>query len=459
MGENHHLCGMITRPNIREGKLTIAISGQVNSSMAMMLQEEINAAIEKHRSEISELVLDAEEMSFISSLGLRCILQLKKECPEIRVINCCAEVYNVFKMTGFTRIITVTKALPRYSSEILEPVEGLEDVYHLSDETMVKVFPQGTELSAVEREMQLSREVFIWGVPTVMTFEVVRVDDGYGLVFESVEKKAIDAATLGDLMKRFHQHIIEPDEQITSAIEAEKQKARGKVAEYGEERVSKMLQVLNTIPDGSALVHGNFSMQKVAFSERGEKPVLIDMSSIRFGNPVLDVTRLYSSLPEAQREDYFDEFLRAYYNNESEATIAKIRQNIVTLAKAYRCFEEGVMDCWDAIFSDLHFKMDFGEKIRELERQRFYLDGDVNIDWVASNLATNRHYVSDYFNKVLHMTFSEYINDLRLEYAVSLLRSGRVPQQEIAYSAGFNNDHTFRRLFKKKYGCTPSEFK
>lgn len=449
---------MITQSTLNEGKLTIAINGQVNSNMAIMLQEEINAAIEKNRGEISELVLDAEEMSFISSLGLRCILQLKKEWPEIMVINCCAEVYNVFKMTGFTRIITVTKALPRFSSEILEPVEGLEGVYHLSDETMVKVFPQETELSAVEREMQLSREVFIWGVPTVMTFEVVRVDDCYGLVFESVEKKAIDAVTLGDLMKRFHQHIIEPDEQITSVLEAEKQKVRDKVTEYGEERVSKMLQVLNTIPEGSALVHGNFSMQKVAFSERGEKPVIIDMSSICFGNPILDVTRLYATLPEEQQGEYFDEFLSAYYNNEPESSIAKIKQNIVTLAKAYHCFEEGVMDCWDEIFSDLHFKMDFAEKVRELERQRFYLDGDVNIDWVASKLATNRHYVSDYFNKVLHKKFSEYINDLRLEYAVSLLRSGRVPQSEIAYSAGFNNDHTFRRLFKQKYGCTLSEF-
>lgn len=450
---------MITRSTIHEGTLTIAINGQVNSSMATVLQEEMNAAIEEHRSEITDLVLDAEEMSFISSLGLRCILQLKKDWPEIRVVNCCEEVYKVFKMTGFTRFITVTKSLPRFSSEILEPVEGLESVYLLSDETMVKVFPQGTELSAVEREMHLSREVFIWGLPTAMTFEVVRVDDCYGLVFENVEKNDIDATTLGDLMMRFHQHIIEPDEQIPSAIEIEKQKVKEKVEEYGEERVSKMLQVLNTIPDGSALVHGNFSMQKVAFGERGEKPVVIDMSGICYGNPVLDVTRLYRSLPEEQRGEYFDEFLHAYYNNEPEASMEKIRLNIVTLAKAYRCFEEGVMDCWDEIFSDLHFKMDFAEKMRELERQRFYLDEDVNIDWIASKLATNRHYVSDYFNKVLHMTFSEYINNLRLEYAVSLIRSGRVPQQEIAYSAGFNNDHTFRRLFKKKYGCTPSELK
>lgn len=449
---------MTISSTFREGKLTIAINGSVNSSMGEMLQEEINAATEKHRSEIKEVVIDAEEMTYISSLGLRCILQLKKDWPEMQVVNCCEEVYKVFKMTGFTRFITVTKALPSFTSEILEPLEGLESAYRLTDETMVKVFPLGTDLSAVEREVQLSRDVFIWGMPTVMTFEVVKVDGCYGLVFESVEKKYIDAAVLGELMKSFHQHLIEPDQQIPSAIEIEKQKVRDKAEEYGDERVSKMLQVLHTIPDGSALVHGDFSMQKVAFSQGGEKPVIIDMSSICFGNPILDVTRLYATLPEEQQGEYFDEFLSAYYNNEPESSIAKIRQNIVTLAKAYHCFEEGVMDCWDEIFSDLHFKMDFAEKVRELERQRFYLDGDVNIDWVASKLATNRHYVSDYFNKVLHKKFSEYINDLRLEYAVSLLRSGRVPQSEIAYSAGFNNDHTFRRLFKQKYGCTLSEF-
>lgn len=449
---------MITSSTFNDGRLTIAIHGHIDSRQVNELHDEIAAAIDEYRSGIGELVLDAEDMDFISSLGLRSILQLRKDWPEMRVVNCSADVYGVFKMTGFTRLITITKALPRIADEDLQPVEGMEDVFRLSDETMVKVFPKDLTLEEVERGVQQFREAFIRGVPTVMSFDIVRVKDSYGLVFESIVRKDIDAATLGELMRSFHQNIIEPDEQIPSAMQREKQRVKDMAAEYGEERVAKMLQVLNTIPDGSALLHGNLTLQSIAFSLEGENAVVINLSNVCFGNPVMDITHLYGSLPEEMQKDYFDAFLRAYYNNETEASIERIRQNIAALSKAYRCFEEGVMDCWDEIFSDLHFKMDFAEGVRELERERFYLDSDVNIDWVANALGTNRHYVSDYFNKVLHTTFSEYINNLRLEHAVNLLRSGRVPQSQVSYSAGFNNDHTFRRLFKQKYGCTPGQF-
>lgn len=450
---------MKIKSSFDNGTLTISIIGYIDSSVANELPDKLNAAIDKHRNEITELVLDADEMTFISSLGLRSILQLKKQWTEMSVINCSPDVYNVFKMTGFTRFLNVTKALPHISKEELQPVKGIDGVFQLSDETMVKVFPRDATLEDVEREMQITREMFIRGVPIVMTFEVVRVGNSYGLVFENVVRKDIDAAMLGELLSSFHQHIIEPDEKLSPAIEREKDMIREKASQAGDEMVSMMLKVLSTIPDGSALVHGELSLSKVAFYQEGNTPVVTDMSHICFGNPLIDLIKLYRSLPEDMQGSYFDDFLHAYYDNEQERDIERIRQNIVTLAKAYHCFENGIGDCWDEILSNLHFKIDFAESIRELERQRFYLDSDVNMDWVASALGTNRHYVSDYFNKVLHTTFSDYINDLRLKHAANLIRSGRVPQSQISYSSGFNNDHTFRRLFKQKYGCTPSQYK
>lgn len=450
---------MITSSAFNEGILTIAINGHIDSSQVTMLQNEIDDAIDTHRNEINELILDAENMSFISSLGLRSILQLKKNWSNVQVVNCSADVYNAFKLTGFTRLITITKALPSINDDQLKPVEDLKDVFRLSEETMVKVFSTDASLEEVEHEVQQSREVFIWGVPTVMTFDIVKVKGSYGIIFESIMRKHIDAATLGELLRSFHQYIIEPDQQIPSAIEREKQTVKAMTTEYGEERVAKMLQALNTIPDASNLLHGNLSLRYIAYSQEGNRPIVVDMSNIAYGNPVIDLTHLYCSLPEDMQGEYFDAFLHSYYNEEEESSLKRIKQNITTLARAYRCFEDGIMDCWDEIFSDLHFKMDFAELMRGLERERFYLDSNVNIDWVANALGTNRHYVSDYFNKVLHISFSEYINNLRLEHAVNLLRSGRVPHSQVSYSSGFNNDHTFRRLFKQKYGCTPSQFK
>lgn len=102
--------------------------------------------------------------------------------------------------------------------------------------------------------------------------------------------------------------------------------------------------------------------------------------------------------------------------------------------------------------------MDFDDVFKKLEEEKFYLDTEVNIDWISSKLGTNRHYVSDYLNRVKHVSFYEYVNSLRLIYAERLLKEGKEKLADIAFICGFNSDHTFRRLFKEKYGCTPLQY-
>ena len=102
--------------------------------------------------------------------------------------------------------------------------------------------------------------------------------------------------------------------------------------------------------------------------------------------------------------------------------------------------------------------MDFDDVFKKLEEEKFYLDTEVNIDWISSKLGTNRHYVSDYLNRVKHVSFYEYVNTLRLIYAEQLLKEGKEKLADIAFICGFNSDHTFRRLFKEKYGCTPLQY-
>ena len=102
---------------------------------------------------------------------------------------------------------------------------------------------------------------------------------------------------------------------------------------------------------------------------------------------------------------------------------------------------------------------DFDAVFQQLEEEKFYLDTEVNIDWISSKLGTNRHYVSDYLNRVKHLTFYEYVNTLRLVYAEQLLKDGKEKIADLAFVCGFNSDHTFRRLFKERYGCTPLQYK
>lgn len=101
---------------------------------------------------------------------------------------------------------------------------------------------------------------------------------------------------------------------------------------------------------------------------------------------------------------------------------------------------------------------DFSTQMAKLETEEFYTDPDVNIDWLADHLGTNRHYVSNYLNQILKMTFYEYVNSLRLQHAERLLRTSNEKASAIGYMSGFNSEGTYRRLFKDRFGCTPTQY-
>lgn len=56
-------------------------------------------------------------------------------------------------------------------------------------------------------------------------------------------------------------------------------------------------------------------------------------------------------------------------------------------------------------------------------------------------------------------TFVEFTNEVRLGYATRLLLESNESVAEICYNCGFNNISNFNRIFRKKQGCTPSEFR
>jgi AraC-like DNA-binding protein len=67
--------------------------------------------------------------------------------------------------------------------------------------------------------------------------------------------------------------------------------------------------------------------------------------------------------------------------------------------------------------------------------------------------------VSHLFSKRLKISFPDYMNALRLNRAVSLLQSSGLNMTQIANQAGFPTIRTFNRVFRKQYGCSPSEYR
>ena len=80
-----------------DGILYLQPKGRIDSANAQAAEEEITAAIARPHA---GLVVDADELQYISSAGLRVILRLRKKEKDMKIVNASPEVYDIFEMTG-----------------------------------------------------------------------------------------------------------------------------------------------------------------------------------------------------------------------------------------------------------------------------------------------------------------------------------------------------------------------
>lgn len=89
-----------------------------------------------------------------------------------------------------------------------------------------------------------------------------------------------------------------------------------------------------------------------------------------------------------------------------------------------------------------------------------YANPDLSLELAAAALGINRTKINDLLKDELGLTFSTYLNKLRLTEAARLLSENEEANiSEIAYSVGYNNVSYFSKLFKQEYGCVPKTFK
>jgi len=85
--------------------------------------------------------------------------------------------------------------------------------------------------------------------------------------------------------------------------------------------------------------------------------------------------------------------------------------------------------------------------------------GQPSIEYLAGECHLSPNYLSDLLSKETGRSAKEHINDFLIKKAKHLLLSSNNSISGIAYSLGFNYPHYFGRLFKKKTGKTPQEFR
>ena len=341
---------------------TIKINGKIDSNNAAEFEKQLLSAAGENYGDIT---LDAGELEYISSACLRVLLKLKKgtKC-KVSVINVSPEIYDIFNVTGFDNILDVKKALRELSVDKMEVIgSGLTgSVYRADKETVIKVFNKNVSPDMITNESAKAKSAFVFGVPTAISYDLVRVDESYGLVYELLDAKDLldvivnDRANIEEYIKKFalemrKMHTIEVDDGFDDVKKVTADYLgflEGKVCTA--EEVEKMRAVINSIPNRNTFIHGDAHIGNVML-QNGEF-MFIDLSNAGKGHPIFDmvsmclVFKLGLNVDEETRKNselmrwfdtdemklMWDTYIRTYLDTDDKALIEKAEEQITAVA-------------------------------------------------------------------------------------------------------------------------------
>ncbi len=100
--------------------------------------------------------------------------------------------------------------------------------------------------------------------------------------------------------------------------------------------------------------------------------------------------------------------------------------------------------------------------LEKFEKNKEFLNSKISIASLAKSIGTNPNYLSKAVNHYKEMSFSQYINTLRIKYSIDALENNTVYRKytlkAIAAEFGFNNTESFSKAFYKETGTKPSFF-
>lgn len=105
---------------------------------------------------------------------------------------------------------------------------------------------------------------------------------------------------------------------------------------------------------------------------------------------------------------------------------------------------------------------DLFDRLEQLMTEKqLYTQPNITRKTVAAELFTNENYIFQAIRDRQGISFTDYINNLRLEHARKLLYLSKSNPsiEEICQASGFGTRRTFSRLFGERYGMSPSEFR
>ena len=329
--------------------LKVSLEGRLDTEASVKFETEI--AVISKENPYASMVIDAEGLNYIASSGLRVILKMAKAEKDFRIENVCSTVYEVFELTGFSKIIKMSKALRKIDLEKCEKIGfgGNGAVYRISEDEIVKVNYNPETYEGLDKELARAKEAFLLGIPTAISFDLVDCGEGKrGVVYETIK-----SLTLGETMQNApermeeltekyieqlnHLHSIRTDSPIFGSAKENYRNQVANASKFLTEEEGELLKlILEALPEGDRLVHCD-AHPKNLMIQNGEM-LWIDMEQMSAGHPIYDLISIAVILNGMRTDEMImgiagmnnatvallkDCFIRKYFKTEEPEMIQK----------------------------------------------------------------------------------------------------------------------------------------
>ena len=286
----------------KSGTLEISVTRRVDSTNSQELDEEIQNLVKD--KDVKHICFNLSETEYVSSACLRVFLKYAKEYKDSSLVEVNPSVYDVLDMTGFKNFYHVEKKMKDYSVDGLEVIGkgATGTVYRVDADTIIKVFNDVFALDQIKREMDASKAAFVSGIATAIPYEVVKVGNKYGTIYELIKSKTLSeilqesgdefdsiAKKYGKFMREMHQVDVS-NANFKSTTESYAQYKPVIAGKLGSETAEIYNTLLDSIPDRNTYVHGDFHPKNIMVT--GNDFLLIDMGESSHGHPIFDVMAL-----------------------------------------------------------------------------------------------------------------------------------------------------------------------
>ncbi|MBQ6975695.1 MAG: STAS domain-containing protein [Selenomonadaceae bacterium] len=363
------------KTSYKNGTLNITLPERINTTNAADFEKELFAI--KELKDAEEILFNANNLQFISSMGLRVLFKLAKKFEDtpMTMINTSNEVREIFEETGVTSFIKVYKKIRRVDVTSLKllGVGMYGSVYRVNEEQILKVFHNIRSEFEMRKVIDIVRTAFTHGIPTIMPFEVVKTDAGLGVVLELLNSTIL-STLIHDNEKDFDKHVVEmvqlakllADTKFEEGALPARTEFLMNIVESAAEyltpaEIAEIKKYVDVVPHRLSAVHGDFHARNIMIMD--DQPLLIDMDEFSCGHPVWDIGgthRIYQDFP------HFSDDITYKLFELKDITLAQFYFKLIgfTVDEADRCWEK---------FFDEYFK-DYSaqEKIYLAETAKVY---------------------------------------------------------------------------------------